>query len=198
MFGLKRTIPETPDISALPEVKINNDSIKTRAGRVFQTATRMFKAGVNDRLTSKWPSSPLPADVVVERYQRILVARSREQCANNDYGKNYLRLIYQNVIGDKGVTLQAQIKNSAGKLDNKVNDAIELAWEQWGKKTVCDIQGKKSWRALQRACVISAAKDGEFFVRIIRGNDAGPYGFALQILDAQRCPVHYSEKLSNV
>lgn len=197
MFGLKRTIPETPDISALPEVKINNDSIKTRAGRVFQTASRMFKAGVTDRLTSKWSSSPLPADLIIERYQKIMVARSREQCANNDYGKQFLRLIHQNIVGPQGVTLQAQIKNSAGKLDNKVNDSIEQAWEQWGKKSICDIQGKKSWRSLQRACVISAAKDGEFFIRIIRGQEAGQYGFALQILDAQRCPVHYSDKLSN-
>lgn len=191
----KRQIPEMPNVSQLPDVKISNESVRTKASRVFRNATRMFKAGVTDRLTSKWPSSPLPADLIIERYQRILVARSREQCANNDYGKQYLRLVHQNIVGPQGILLQAQIKNGSGKLDNKANDAIEMAWIQWGKKSICDIQGKKSWRSIQRACAISAAKDGEFFLRIIRGQDAGQYGFALQLIDAQRCPVHYSEKL---
>lgn len=192
--------------SKLPSLKVPNideinrgieQSIKGRAGRVFQNAVRMFKAGENNRLTSKWPTSPLPADLIIERYQRILVARSREQCANNDYGKQYLRMTHQNIVGPQGVMLQSQIKSNSGKLDNKANGVIEQAWEQWGKKQVCDIQGKKSWRAIQRACVMSAAKDGEFFVRIIRGADAGPQGFALQLIDAQRCPIQYSEKFKN-
>ncbi|MFW2072630.1 phage portal protein [Acinetobacter gerneri] len=197
MFGLKRQISKIPDISDFPEVKIDNDSVRGKARRLYQNATRMFKAGVSDRLTSKWPSSPLPADLIIERYQRVLVARSREQCANNDYGKQYLRLTHQNIVGHTGVLLQAQIKSNSGKLDDKANDSIEIAWEQWGKKDICDVQGKKSWRMIQRACVISAAKDGEFFLRIIRGTDAGSSGFAVQLIDAQRCPIQYSEKLKN-
>ena len=188
----KRQIPEVPHVSQIHQ-GIDSDSLVKTGSRVFRNAVRMFKAGVNDRLTSKWPSTPLPADLIIERYQRILVARSREQCANNDYGKQFLRLCHQNIVGPQGVLLQAQIKNTSGKLDNKTNDAIEVAWDNWGKKHNCDIQGKKSWRSIQRSCAISAAKDGEFFVRIIRGKDAGPLGFAVQMIDAQRCPVSFSD-----
>ena len=192
---LKRQIAEVPNVTQINDVK-DHDSVVKKGSRVFRNAMRWFKAGVNDRLTSAWPSTPLPADLIVERYQRTLVARSREQCANNDYGRNYLRLTHQNIVGPQGVTLQAQIRNAQGKLDNKLCDAVEQEWTNWNKKHHCDIQGKKSWRSIQRSCVISAAKDGEFFVRIIRGADAGNYGFAVQMIDAQRCPIMYSAKLS--
>ena len=195
MFGLKRQIADMPNVTQLENIAI--EKIGKTGGRVFRNAVRWFKGGSHDRLTSAWPSTPLPADMIIERYQRTLVARSREQCANNDYARNYLRMNHQNVVGPQGVMLQAQIRNAQGKLDNKVCDAVESAFLQWNKKTFCDIQGKKSWRSIQRACVVSAAKDGEFFVRIIRGKDAGNYGFALQMLDPQRCPVMYSSKLKN-
>ena len=81
----KRQIPEVPHVTQINQ-GIDADSLVKKGSRVFRNAVRMFKAGVNDRLTSKWPSTPLPADLIIERYQRILVALSREQCANNDYG----------------------------------------------------------------------------------------------------------------
>lgn len=192
MFSFKRQIPDVPHVTQLENTEFETVN---KGRRLYRNAVRMFKAGVSNRLTSNWPSTPMTADLIIERYQRTLVARSREQCTNNDYGKQYLRLTHQNIVGPQGVLLQAQIRTAAGKLDNKACDAIELAWEQWSKKQNCDIQGKKSWRSIQRSCVISAAKDGEFFARIIRGDDAGPLGFSIQLIDAQRCPVSYSAKL---
>ncbi|MEC8887356.1 MAG: phage portal protein [Pseudomonadota bacterium] len=197
----------TPDMNIRnlqpPEITPQNNDAgglsqgASKARRVWRNMSRMFKAGKQSRTNSKWPSTPIPADVVVENYQRTLVARSREQCANNDYAKNYVRMVHQNVVGPQGVLLQAQIRNSTGKLDNKACEAVESAWSAWSKKH-CDIRMKSTWRAIQRACVVSAVKDGEFFVRIIRGKDAGAWGFALQMIDAQRCPIdfHHSKTSS--
>lgn len=137
---------------------------------------RSFKAAVSCRLNSKWPSMPISADIIIERNQRILVAPSREQCSNNDYAKNYLRMVHQNVVGPVGVMLQGQINTTSGKLDAYANDALEMVWAEWSKKDHCDIRAKQTWRSIQRSCVVSAAKDGEFFVRIIRGRDAGAWG----------------------
>ncbi|MEX0300958.1 MAG: phage portal protein, partial [Leisingera sp.] len=49
--------------------------------------TRMFQAAETDRLTSGWTNTPMPADQIIRRNWRVLVARSREQSANNDYAK---------------------------------------------------------------------------------------------------------------
>ncbi len=192
MFGFKKEEQlRTPHVAEL------SDTVISKPRKLYRNMVRTFKAAATSRLNSKWPSTPINADHVVERSQRILVARSREQCSNNDYAKNFVRMVHQNVVGPTGVTLQAQVKKSDGKLDSHANDAIEFAWLEWNKKKNCDIRNLQTWRSIQRSCVVSAAKDGEFFARIIRGDLASEWGFSLQLIDAQRCPVDYNAKLNN-
>ncbi|MFW2125431.1 hypothetical protein ACG94O_21295, partial [Acinetobacter ursingii] len=62
---LKRQIAEVPNVTQINDVK-DHDSVVKKGSRVFRNAMRWFKAGVNDRLTSAWPSTPLPADLIVE------------------------------------------------------------------------------------------------------------------------------------
>lgn len=156
-------------------------------------ARSLFAAAGNDRLTSSWGSSPMTADQIILRNQRALVARSREQAANNDYAKAFLRMCRQNIVGPNGPMLQAKATKGTGALDKDVNDALELGWTTWGKAENCDVTGKRSWRAIVRSCVNTAVKDGEFMVRLVFGREAGPWGFAVQTLDPQRCPVDMSE-----
>lgn len=182
MFGFgKRSAPQ----------KEKRPSFKKSARMI---GARMFESASTDRLTSKWSTTPLSADEVITRNQRVLVARSREQAANNDYAKAFPRMCRQNIVGSAGVRLQAQSKGDDQKPDRLANQAIEKAWKVWGKKTNADVAGRKSWRRICLAVINSACIDGEFFVQIIRGNQAGPYGFALKVIDAQRCPVDFDQE----
>jgi lambda family phage portal protein len=153
----------------------------------------MFAAANHDRSTTNWPTTPLPADTIVERNQRVLVARSREQAANNDYARHYLRIVRRNVVGPNGPMLQAQVKKANGTLDAEANTAVETGWAEWGKPENCDVTGKRSWGRIVRSCVNTAARDGEFMARMVYGRDAGPWGFAVQTIDPQRCPIELSE-----
>lgn len=157
-------------------------------------SARLFAAAQPGRLGKDWGGTPLTADEIIERNQVPLVARSREQAANNDYARSFIRMCRQNIVGYTGVTLQAQATNQRGKLDNAANEAIESGWLEWNKRENCDVTGKRSWRAIQANCIASAAKDGEFMVRLVFGADAGPWGFALQVLDPQRCPIIFNEQ----
>ncbi|WP_170295255.1 phage portal protein, partial [Paracoccus aestuariivivens] len=135
----------------------------------------------------------MPADFIVRRHQRVLVARSREQAANNDYMRGFLRMVRQNIVGPQGIRLQAQSRGTGGKLDTRANDAIEAAFVEWSRSENCDVSGKRSFRVIQGAAATAAARDGEFIIREVWGPDAGPWGYALHILDPQRCPVDYDE-----
>jgi lambda family phage portal protein len=153
-----------------------------------------FRAAENDRLNASWGTVPLTADDIIRRNQMALVARAREQANNNDYGKAFKRICRSNIVGPKGVMLQARSKGRKGTLDTPANQALERGFNKdWANKKNADVAGKKSWRAIQAACVNSLATDGEFFVRKVYGKDAGPWGFALQVIDAQRCPVEFDE-----
>jgi lambda family phage portal protein len=154
---------------------------------------RMFAAGDANRLTADWGTVPMPADQIIRKHQRVLVARSREQVMNNDYARAYLRLASQNIVGPRGVVLQAQARNAKGELDQAANEAIELEFARWGRKVNCDVTGMKSWREFQRSAVRSACQNGEFFFRKVLGRAAGMYGFALQELDPQRCHPDFDE-----
>ena len=160
------------------------------AARMFQ---RMFDAGSSDRLTQSWTSMPMTADDVIRRNLRVLVARCREQAANNGYARKFIGMCHQNIVGPRGLLLQAKAMDSNGKPDLTANSAIEKAFEQWAAAEHCDVTGQQSWRSIQNSCVVSAAKDGEFMLQLVYGKDAGEWGFALQMLDPQRCPVDFDQ-----
>lgn len=153
----------------------------------------MFEATARDRLNGDWLSTPVTAEWLIRQHQRVLVARAREQAANNDYAKAFVRMCGQNIVGPNGVQLQAQSRDDGGKLDNAANQAIEEAFCRWGHRDSCDVSGTRSWRAIQSSAVHSAVKDGEFMFRKIYGSDAGPFGFALQVLDPQRCHPQFDQ-----
>lgn len=188
----------SPAVRSEPVVKVEPSHIPKvsrrggpSGGRM--TLSRLYDAGGSDRLTASWTTTPLTADQVVVRNQRPLVARSREQAANNDYCKAFLRKCRQNIVGPRGVQKQAQSRDKSGQLDSDVNEAREAAWAEWSKPENCDVTGKRSLWAIQRLAITTAAQDGEFMIRIVTGADAGPWGFALQVLDPQRCPVDLNE-----
>jgi len=150
----------------------------------------LFKAAAqgNDKL----PTIPIPPDQLITLNHMALVARSRQQWQDNDYSRAFIRLIRQNVVGPKGVTMQAKVETARGKLDKDTNAALEADWEDWGRKGNCDVTGTMSWRQVQCLAVETAARDGEFIVRKVYGDAAGPHGFALQFIDPQRLPVWYN------
>ncbi|WP_322009233.1 phage portal protein [Paraburkholderia sp. J12] len=160
-------------------------------GRAVRSAYA-FQAADTGRLNGNWTALAIPADWIITRNLRPLVARSREQCMNNDYAKAFLRLCRQNVVGPNGVVLKTAVRKPRGGMDEETNRALKDAWEDWGHKKNASVTGKRSWKAIQRQCVQSAAQDGEFFVRIVMGADAGPWGFALQVIDPLRIPIDYN------
>lgn len=197
MFGLgkSRRDAETQRSEPTIEPEIRESSIpkvsrRSAAGRPIR-ATRSFDAAITDRLTANWTTTPLTADQVIERHQRVLVARSREEAQKNDYMRNFLRLCDQNIVGHRGFALQAQTRLQSGELDRPANEALEAWWRRWQRAENCDITGRRSFRMQCKAAVRSSAKDGEFMIREIIGRAAGPMGYALQVLDPQRCPVDY-------
>lgn len=177
---------ETPPA---PPAATTSASVPRRPMQRRSLGNSYINAGETDRFTMGWGTQPQTADWVIERNLRSLVARSRQQAASNDYARKYLKMCVNNIVGPKGVALQAQVKTRKGTLDAATNEAIEQAFAEWGRRKHCDIRGRLTWRGIQSACVNSAGKDGEFFVRMIWGADAGPWGFALQTIDPQRCPI---------
>lgn len=163
--------------------------------RVF---TRNYDGAIINRLVNDWiTGTQKTEDEILKSQLRTLQQRSRDLARNNSYVKKYIKVVSSNVIGDTGVLLQNRAKDPSGKLDILANRLIEDAWYIWGKKGNCDVTTQLSWLDVQRLVMETVVRDGECFVRIVRGYD-NKYNFALQIIESDYIEVTYKEeKLSN-
>ena len=152
---------------------------------IRKSQQRAYQGARISRLTSDWITSGTSADSEIKSSFKALRNRARQLCRDNDYARQTLRVIQNNVIGH-GIRHQGQVRMElGGKLDDVINGRIHEAWEYWSNKTRCDVSGILGFHDLERLICRSLAESGEVFVRMIRQ----PFGdskipFALQVLES--------------
>lgn len=142
-----------------------------------------FRAAEQNRLLKDWVWRNISADQEILYDLVALRGRSRELVRNSAWGANYVRVIRNNVIGPNGIGLQMQVKKPDGTPNAEVNGTIESAFKAWGRRGVCTVDRKHSWRGVQSLLAKGLAMDGEVLVRLVRGWSGNEFGFALQFID---------------
>jgi lambda family phage portal protein len=161
-----------------------------------------FAAAKADRLTAGWTGISNSMDSVVRLTLTRIRARSRQLAADNDYAKRFLSLCRTNVVGSEGIRVQVRAVERDGPdgvvYDDRANRVIEAQWKEWGRKKHCTVDGRLSWIDVKQLIVETVAKDGEVFVRKIRGKEAGnPFAFALQLIEGDHVDENYNDTLQN-
>lgn len=170
----------------------------------------MYPSGQMSRLTQDWPSFPYSPDSEIRYNLRIVRARSRNLYATNDYAKHFVKMCSINVIGKDGITLRnkaADLKAKKEKdgttswnpvLDKHANRIIGEQWDKWQKKGICTIDGRQSFKDVQRMIIESIARDGEIIIRKMRvSKSINPFGFTLQILEVDHLDEYYTRIAPN-
>ncbi len=158
---------------------------------------RAYVGAKTDLTTINWLTANTSINADLQAALPTLRARSRDLCANTPLGRRFLTLVRNNVVGPHGLRFQSMAMRAGGDLDTRTNDAIEAWFADWSRKEHCDIAQRRSFPALCRGIVAAVARDGEALVRKVRGTDAGPHGFALQWLEADRLDHGYHDTLRN-
>ena len=154
-------------------------------------------AGANTgRLFEDFKSSERSADSELKPALTRLRSRSRDLARNNEYAKRYLNLLKNNVVGERGFSLQVKALASGGKLDESGNQAVEMEWKAWGKNGNCTVDGGLSWTDVQKMVIESVARDGEAFVMMHRGAEFKD-SISLQMIESDRVDEDFSEFLPN-
>lgn len=154
---------------------------------------RSFNAGQIGRTTSNWSTQLESSNRELRYTLRNLRTRSRYLANNNEYARKYLDLCVQNIVGADGIGMDSEGLNAAGKTDEANNEAIEKAWNEWGRRGICTMDGMLSWCDLQRLVAESVARDGEILLRPVVGRDAGnKFGFAIQVLEIDHLDELYT------
>ncbi|EOW7174535.1 TPA: phage portal protein [Photobacterium damselae] len=184
--------------SPQPEPEVKKKRRKAPFVKLNPVSRSLFAAADPDRNNSTWDSSPVPIGKMIDQKLSVLVARSREQISNNDYARGFVREVRKNVLGHKGIILQVRGKEPDGSLDTYGNAAVEKAFKKWGRRESCTVDGRLDWRRAKRVILNTVVGSGEQFIRIVEGSTAGPWGFAIQLIDPLRVPIQVNEsRLSN-
>lgn len=152
---------------------------------------RMYGGAQFGRLVSDWVAQSTSIDSEIRMSLRTLRNRSRQLCRDNEFARNAIRAITNNVIG-KGVGLQMQVKmqrqrTGGPSLNESINEQIETAWAAWCKKENCHVGGTLSFEDIERLLVSSVAESGEVLIRMVKqpfGSSKVP--FALEIIESDQ------------
>lgn len=164
-----------------------------------QRGQRMYAAAQYNRLTMDWFAQSTSHDAELRVSLRTLRNRSRQVVRDNDYAKNAMRVIKNNVIG-QGIRFQAQVMMRSGrKLDEKANEKIEALWTRWCRKKNCHTAGGLSLAEMQRVLMGAVVESGEVLVRKIKGQSFGdsPVPFALEVIESDQLVDEWSGRTEN-
>jgi lambda family phage portal protein len=144
-----------------------------------------YSAAQQGRLTLDWVTSILSADKEMQGDLQKLRGRARDLSRNYSLARKFLAMVTSNVVGHRGIILQAKVRNLRGEgLKEQLNDAIEKAWHRWSRRGICTVEGRLSFADAQRLAIRTVALDGECLVRKVPYPNE--FGFALQFLDADQ------------
>lgn len=169
---------------------LKRDQKPTKMGK------RSYAAARSGRLFGDFIQSSNSADSELRFTLEVMRNRSRELVRDNEYAKRYINLLKTNVVGDTGFQLQVKARNDDGKLDSTGNTIIENAWKTWGRLGNPTADGRMSWYDSQRLVIEALARDGEVFIKKLKGSKYRD-GFALQFIEADLIDDKKNETLNN-
>ena len=146
---------------------------------------RRFMAASNDRLVADMMDSLglVSGNAEVRMGLRSMRARSRKLAKDNEYVRNVLALLRNNVPGPRGFNVQSKIYKRGGKLDIDANKTIEQAHAEFSRQGIYTACGRMSRAAFERAGITCMARDGEWIVEILYGRQFSRFGIAFAIVD---------------
>lgn len=146
----------------------------------------MYASARDSRLTSGWAQTVTSADSELSTSLRPLRSRSRALIRDAAYAKRAKIIVVNNVIG-QGIGMQAQVKTTRDGLNNRINDDIEAAWEDWCGPETCHTGGTLHFADLERFAMGQIFEAGEIFIRkYYRPFGDSSIPFALEVIEPER------------
>lgn len=147
---------------------------------------RSFNAGQVDLLTADFLGALRSGNAELRPALRTMRARSRALAENNDYMREFLRILSKKVLGAEGIKVGWRPMRDDGKtVDQADADYLAKSFDSWSADESCTVCGRYSLAEVQRLALTTMARDGEVLVRLVRGFP-NKWAFALQLLECDQ------------
>lgn len=157
---------------------------------------RNYAAASKGRLFADFVGSNRSADSEIRWALRDLRNRSRDLERNNEYFRRYLQLLRTNVVGENGFRLQVRGRDINRNIDVLGNQLVEDAWAEFSRRGNCTADGRMSLIDLQNHVITGMARDGEVFLRVVKGKFLR-HGIAVQVIEPDRVDEEMNERYRN-
>jgi len=134
----------------------------------------------------------------VQRSAKAIRDEARYLCLNHDIARGILRVLVNNVVGPKGISVEPQPRRTDGTIHAEYAEALMEAWRDWTR--VPEVTQRMSYGQLQRAMCRAWIRDGEVFGQMLQGPvpllDHGTrVPFSLEVFEADMVPMElYDER----
>lgn len=108
----------------------------------------------------------------------------------NPYLTQTVRVVPNQVVGQRGVMLSPNARTVKGEADQLLNVATLDAWKKFSKAKYFDVAGQRSRMDIEKYLTSQYYVDGEAFVRIRKGPQY-EYGLSVQLIDPALCPINF-------
>lgn len=156
---------------------------------------RMYGGAKVSRLTTDWPITITSANAEILVSAIALRSRLRELERDDDYFRQMLFLLENNVVGEHGIMLRMKSKKKSGKLASKLNRKVHKAWKDYFEPANCTVSRNLTGVEVQRLAVRALARDGAILFRKHRSFD-NPFGYALEPIEIDRLDHYWSRPAS--
>jgi lambda family phage portal protein len=160
--------------------------LTTRYGRA--EGRRMFEGARRNRLLHDLIAPTTSADAELRVSLTVLRDRAHQLCRDNPYARQAKRTTQINVVGPRGIQMQAQIMKANGtEKDTRRCRLMEEAWRRWCRADTCDVAGRLSFHGFEMMIAGSLPESGECLIRIVRQPmGAGRVPLALELIEAHQ------------
>ncbi len=125
------------------------------------------------------------------------VARRRNEVLEfmaSKEGREFKARSYFSATGLNG-SRRATVK--VGEPDIYANLLIEKQWKRWQRREFCDVRQSRNYATQRQLRLITAIRDGDCFIRLIRDPKVNEFGFSLQLINAEWCDRFFNTILAN-
>lgn len=140
-----------------------------------------YAANVTAPTLADWVTSNLSADMAILENPERLRNRSQDLARNNPFGKAFVRLVTNNVIGPCPMKMENCATSSDGSPDRRRNKIVETAWKAWQEPENASVTRSMHYYEVERSVLTNVVVDGGCLVRKVSGFD-NPWLYALQVI----------------
>lgn len=160
--------------------------------RAARQASRLYEAATSSDYRPARGGTH-SADGVLDQAGATLRTMARYLDENHDLVVSVLDDLVNNTVGP-GATVEPMIRDKSGNLATDTNDALRELWAEWADYP--EVTGELGLPSVERLAARSLYRDGEVFALHVRSpayRYQTPIPYALELLEADYCPIEYTD-----